>query len=253
MNYSEAEAALSYISPNCTRDDWWPILAAIKSEHGDAGYSLALQWSQNGDTFSQQEFDSTWRSLTDGGVTIKTLFRQALDRGWKPDKLSDRSPNFGDRQRPKPPPAQSKTVDYARRLREAMNRDDQHVAAHPYATRKGITWACGAGRATASGRLIGQDADCIVVPMRLLDGTFTGVEVINSEGTKQTFGRKGMLVLGNTLDESLPIYIVEGWADAASLWRIMGNVVVIAAFGKANMEKAYDQFPNRFCTLVEDA
>jgi hypothetical protein len=77
-----------------------------------------------------------------------------------------------------------------------VDRDDAAVAAHPYAIRKKITHAAGAGRSRVTGSVVGQDADCIVVPYRTLAGELVGVECINAEGAKQTFGRKGVLVLG---------------------------------------------------------
>jgi putative DNA primase/helicase len=85
-----------------------------------------------------------------------------------------------------------------------VDRADAAVAAHPYAIRKQITHAAGAGRARVTGSVVGQDADCIVVPYRTLDGELVGVECINAEGAKQTFGRKGVLVLGNDQDSPVP-------------------------------------------------
>ncbi len=132
-------------------------------------------------------------------------------------------------------------------------REDSYVAAHPYAIRKGIDWACGVGRGKASGKLIGKNADCLIVPMRTVSGELRGVEVINAEGEKQTFGNKGMLVLGNDLDTTLPIYIVEGWADAASLWRMLGNVIVVAAFSKSRLKSVFEEIDDSRCCIVEDA
>jgi phage/plasmid primase-like uncharacterized protein len=68
-------------------------------------------------------------------------------------------------------------------------------------------------------------------------GEFRGVEAINSEGSKQTFGAKGTLVLGNDLDPTLRQLVVEGWATAATLLRwFRGNAAVYVAFGKGRLE-----------------
>ena len=154
-------------------------------------------------------------------------------------------------------PEISKTQHYAESLWAAANNNDAYVAGHPYSLRKGIQWACGAGRGSASGRLLGQEADCVIVPQRTLQGVFAGVECINPEGIKQSFGNKGVLMLGNTLDRTLPIYITEGWADAVSAWKLFGDVIVIAVFGKGQQDKVADEIlvikPERNIIIVRDS
>ena len=131
------------------------------------------------------------------------------------------------------------------------------MVSHPYCVRKGIQWACGAGRGSASGKLIGNGADCVIVPQRTLTGVFTGAECINPEGVKQSFGKKGVLTLGNTLDKTLPVYVVEGWADGAAAWRYYGNVVVLVTFGKGKQDSTAQRLnelrPNRDIIIVRDA
>ena len=64
----------------------------------------------------------------------------------------------------------------------------------------------------------------------------SGVECINADGVKQAFGRKGVLLLGNTINKTIPQYITEGWADAVATWRYFGDVVVVAVFGIARLD-----------------
>ena len=154
-------------------------------------------------------------------------------------------------------PEASKTQPYAESLWKAANSDDGYVASHPYCARKDINWACGAARGSASGKLIGRASDCVILPQRTLEGDFCGVECISPKGVKQSFGRKGVLTLGNTLDKTLPIYITEGWADAVSAWILFGNVVVIAVFGKNHQDKMADEIlatePERNIIIVRDS
>ena len=123
-----------------------------------------------------------------------------------------------------PPPMASKSkrentpYRYAYELWKAADRNDATVAAHPYAQRKEVTWAAGAGRVKASGKLNGKDSDCLVLPMRTWANELVGVEVINAEGWKQTFGNEGILQLGNTINKTIPLYITEGWADAVATY-----------------------------------
>lgn len=81
--------ALDHISPNLCRDDWFKVLAGIKSECGDAGYDIARNWSMSGDTYREADFNSTWKSAkANGGVTVGTLYHFAREAGWKPEKVT---------------------------------------------------------------------------------------------------------------------------------------------------------------------
>jgi len=110
--------------------------------------------------------------------------------------------------------------------------DDATVASHPYAKLKGITHAFGARRGVAGGARVGYNVDCILVPNRNWDGEFIGVEIINASKDKQTYGNKGLLILGNPEDAPL-IHICEGWATAWALSQMFTNrFAAIVCFGK---------------------
>ena len=167
------------------------------------------------------------------------------------------------RRAPAAPQAASYTAAYALKLWQAARTDDAIVAAHPYAIRKDITWAAGAGRVRVpKGSVVGDGADCLVIPIRSMDGRVIAVQAINASGAKQTFGPMGddgCLILGNTLDRSIPWVIVEGWADAVSLvFHIYkGNAVAVAAFGINRMERiaraVADHYQPDEIVILEDA
>ena len=184
----------------------------------------------------------------------------AKENGWRRDAPTTPVPA----PRPAPKQQQSSTAPYASKLWLAANKwlqdddwlsqpsTDELIAAHPYAIAKGITHAGGAGITTASGSVIGQNQNCIIVPIRENGtGKVQAVEVINPDGIKQTFGPKagGYLLLGNTLDKSIPWYVVEGWADAYStVWHLNNrdgskrdNCACAVAFGKTNLENCANQ------------
>ena len=90
--------------------------------------------------------------------------------------------------------------------------------------------------------IIGRNTDCLIVPIRdIQTNKVQGVQCINSEGSKQTFGSVsgGGLILGNTLDKSLIWYVTEGWASAVSMvfHHQKGNGVCASSFGKSNQHK----------------
>lgn len=237
--------ALTWISSDCDRDAWVRILMAIKSALGDAGRDVAEDWSARADSYQPAAFRATWRSIKEGGgITVATLFKLAADAGYRPGGFMKPPPMPEPRPVAPEPPA---TLPYARAIWDRVNRDDAHVAAHPYARRKGIEHAAGAGRATASGTLLGRDADCIVIPLRTYpEEQFCGVECVNEEGKKQTFGSKGVLILGNDLDASLPQLVCEGWACGVGLFLLYhGNVAVYCAFSKGRLPSVAKQLEAR--------
>ena len=65
-------------------DEWLKVLMAIHQAFGDAGLGLAIQWGEGG----PGEVERKWRSFHSdgnplGAVTVGTIFKMAMDRGWK--------------------------------------------------------------------------------------------------------------------------------------------------------------------------
>ena len=81
---ANVENALTFVSPEICRNEWVRIAMAIKSELGEAGYSIFDNWSQGSDKYIACDCRDTWRSIKcDGGVTIATLFGKAKEHGKK--------------------------------------------------------------------------------------------------------------------------------------------------------------------------
>jgi len=239
--------ALRWISPDCEREHWVRILMGIKSALGDQGRDIAEGWSQGSDRFNVRDFRDTWRSIAEGGgITAASLFKLARDAGWQ----GSAEPPPRPRQKPvELAPEPPRTLPFARAIWQRVKRDDACVAAHPYCIRKGITHAAGAGRATVSSPRIGQNIDCIVVPLRTLGGEFVGVECIDPDGRKTTLGSKGMLILGNDLDPALPMLVVEGWASAVhALNAYRWNACAVVAGGKHRLDKVAEELDRRYPT-----
>lgn len=155
--------------------------------------------------------------------------------------------------RPKPRPKVEeppKTLPYALELWKGATDDDATVAAHPYAIKKRIGHAFGARRGKASGRLIGKDADCLIIQNRNWDNDLVGVECINAEGAKQTFGSKGMLVLGHPEGADI-VHICEGWATAYAISQLFPRpFACVVAFGKSKLERFASDAKVRFRGIV---
>lgn len=82
----DIEEALTHISPN-GYEDWINVGMALKStdiEDSDA-FGIWDCWSYDGDTYNCKEMESKWTSFTEreGGITIATLFKMAIDNRYK--------------------------------------------------------------------------------------------------------------------------------------------------------------------------
>ena len=132
---------------------------------------------------------------------------------------------------------------------------------HAYLVAKGIDFQAGVKRGPVYGSVIsklktrfgtarfgsgwawqGIDSlavDCIVVPIyRIGELTLQGVECINAEGRKQTFGKKlgGCFMFGDERQQDCCWYVHEGWASAAVSFRYHGARVSVCAFGKSQLD-----------------
>jgi hypothetical protein len=230
----EIEQALASI-PAHDRDTWIQCGMAIKVALGDAGFDIWDRWSQTAENYQERDARDVWKSFHGTGVGLGTLFYHARMSGWNPPHR----PSVATSERER-----SSTKAYALELwLQARARcQDADITSHPYAIAKGIESAGGAGRTKASGRVIGKDADCIVIPIRdIQTERVQGVQCINANGGKQNFGSVSGngLLLGNTLDKRLPWFVCEGWASAYStvFHHQKGNGVCAVAFGKSNMQK----------------
>ena len=159
------------------------------------------------------------------------------------------------------PTNQSKTQRYALELWSQASGDP---LTHPYVQSKQIVIDKGVARHTnVTGAVVGQHADCLLIPfIDFSTGQVQGVQVINAEGKKQTFGvLKGHgFVVGDTANRSCRWFVVEGWADAVSLVHsaYQGEAVAFVAFGMNMMRPLAERIqsiysPEQPICIVEDA
>jgi predicted P-loop ATPase len=83
-----ARRLLDHISPNCDRDIWLRIGAALRHELGDGGYALFDDWSRGApDLYDKYDAINLWKSLDrpkGRKCTAGTLYHHAKQGGWKP-------------------------------------------------------------------------------------------------------------------------------------------------------------------------
>ena len=86
---SKIEDALRFISPDAY-ETWYKIGAAIYSALGESGFYLFDRWSSQSSKYNAAETSKQYRDssrLTE--ITIATVFKLAIDNGWKPPKQND--------------------------------------------------------------------------------------------------------------------------------------------------------------------
>lgn len=81
-----AADALQFISPDLHYDEWIAIGQALHTAFGHAGLSIWHSWSAQGSKYKgEKDIEQHWRSFKpDGGITLGSLFHQAMERGYKP-------------------------------------------------------------------------------------------------------------------------------------------------------------------------
>lgn len=237
VSVEAARAALRVI-PSDDRDVWWRMGMALKSEFGEDGLELFVDWSERGKTFDLGALKSSWKGFdAAGAVTIGSLIAEAKKYGFNPKDFA-----------PVPPLSKS---DRARLKKEREEREHEaaaelevkHEAAavdaaqvwagasdtgdSPYLARKGVH-AYGL-------RFLPRGV--LLVPLRDGAGKLWNVQRIVAKGDKR-FPAGGRVsgcfhVLGD-MASSAWVLIAEGYATAATLHAATGYAVVVA-FNEVNL------------------
>lgn len=79
----EAAELLSFVSPDCSREEWVRVGMALRDEFGDEACGLWHEWSGKSGKYKAQEAQAQWRSFHKTGITIATLYDMAMLNGWK--------------------------------------------------------------------------------------------------------------------------------------------------------------------------
>lgn len=255
--------ALAHISPDCPRDEWARIAAALKSEwDGEEGFALFRDWSETGAAFDEKDCRSTWKSLkAQGAVKLGTLFHIAQQNGFKFPKSSELPAA------PSPAEIERRQAERARAIEaEAARTAAAHAAVaaeatalwqaaaeavtHPYLTKKGIR---------AHGTRVAADG-ALLVPVRTPAGELVNVQRIlpnaNSDKRFLKGGRKAgcMAWLGQP-EGAAVMAVCEGFATAASVHEATG-LPVATAFDAGSLlavaEALRAQHPEALIVLAGD-
>ncbi|MDR5772469.1 MULTISPECIES: DUF927 domain-containing protein [unclassified Caballeronia] len=253
--------ALSYIPPDCERDVWFRVAAALKNGEGEAAFETFDTWSKASPNYSAADTRDTWRSIRpDAGITIATLFAIAKQYGYNtrskvgtvvdPKEVERRRAERDtrvaqDAQKREVKRKHAASLALAVIEKAGSARDD-----HPYLLCKGVSAVDTLREMDAAKlqRLIGYRPQCggshlegrILIAPVTISGAITTVEMIDESGRKSALanGEKagGCWFACALPEKSERILIAEGVATALSAHLCTGDAAV-AALSAGNLMK----------------
>ena len=136
--------ALAHI-PAHDRDLWVKMAFAVKSEHGEEGFTAWDEWSRSADSYRERSAREVWKSAKPGNITIGTLLHEAKQRGFALNGEGARiDPAEIERQHRERAEADTKAETERRAQAVKWAREIWKAAAparqdHPYVQRKAVT------------------------------------------------------------------------------------------------------------------
>lgn len=256
-------AALQYIPPNLSRDEWARVGMAIKSEFPDeTGYDLFFYWSQPADNFDGKACRDAWKSFKAGGaVTIGTLLHLAKSHGYE-------LPKDGQRAAPLSPEALAERQHQQEQAHEREQAETRlrheaaaSEAAHQWASASDEGQSPYLERKEVQAHGLRFAGDVVLVPLGDEPGIVYNLQSIAPSGEKRFLsgGRKSGLwhMLGTVPDVSVDvgagdrpalapvILLAEGYATGATLHEATGWPVAVA-FDAGNLGKVAHALRQRY-------
>ena len=81
----DVQDALFTIDPDCDYQTWMTMGMALKDGLGDKGFQLWDDWSKRGSKYpkgGEQNTLKKWKSFNSEGITINTMYAEAIGAGW---------------------------------------------------------------------------------------------------------------------------------------------------------------------------
>lgn len=247
LTNEQIRLALSYCDVE-DQETWVMCGMAVKSELGEAGREMWLEWSAQGSTFKLKEALARWKSFNmSGRIRIGSLIFEAQKYGFKLEKDAPKvSQHVQEQRRLARLEAErlakieeQKTIELqAEKAKTASYiwRKAKPCESHPYLTKKDVL---------AHGLRV-DDKGSLIVPM-VHRGRITSLQFINADGEKKMmYGAKKSGSYYRIGDETDCILICEGWATGATLHEAT-QLCVYVAFDSGNLlnvaKEVRKQFP----------
>ncbi|CAE6863999.1 hypothetical protein R69608_00358 [Paraburkholderia nemoris] len=239
-NAGRARDALLALDAGAPRDEWVRVGMAAKA----AGLSEDdfLEWSAGGANYDgERDARSVWRSIKpDGGIGEGTLFRMAIDAGWRDTHAHNGT------QVARAPVTNLAKADTSRKPRTGVAPTfDGYPAAsanHPYITAKrgnpaGLRMVPDTDSLTIGGQSV---AGWLAVPARTLDGVLQTVQYIPAPGTGKKLNAPGasfgnaLFVVGDIATDGT-VYVCEGIGQAWACAKADYHAAAAVTFGSGRV------------------
>ena len=221
------QSALPYIN-SLPRDNWLTVAMGLKSELGEAGFPIFIDWSKSAESYNERDALSVWRSIKLGGrVTIGSVFYLAKQSGWRDTMPKPSADDVAERR--KIASIAAERAERERLERQLLQAESARIIwkqagqadpSHPYLVRKRIK--------PHGVRQIGHS---LLIPMLDMEGTIWNLQSIDPTGKKLfRAGRaSGLFVaIGGNPDGTSTLVICEGFATGATLHEQTGFPVLCA-------------------------
>ncbi|HDR9078207.1 TPA: AAA family ATPase [Burkholderia vietnamiensis] len=250
---SRARDALFSLDAGCPRSEWVSAGMAAKA----AGLTEAdfLEWSATGANFGgERDAKSTWKSFKqDGGIGPATLFRMAMDAGWRDTHPRNVMPAA---RVPVTKPASSDTLRKPRtNLAATFDSYPLARADHPYIVAKrgtpdGLHVVPKDDTLTIGGQRV---AGWLAVPVRSLDGTLCTVQFIPPPGAGKKLNapgasfNDGLFMVGDITPDGT-LYVCEGIGQAWACAKADYHAAAAVTFGFGRTRSIAKVLRRRFPT-----
>ena len=248
-------SALNYIASD-DRQVWLEIGMAIKSDLGDEGFAIWDRWSQSANSYSEKTSRIVWKSIKYGGrITIATLYKRAIEGGWKDD---------GKMPSPAQEEARKQRVEREAQVAEAETKR-RHAAAAHYAESMLKTAVADSHqylveKGFAAEKLPVLPDGRLFIPMRdMLNNRIIGAQFIrlvdNAWDKKFLTGQRSsgaVYRLGRAPDAILCEGVATGLTILAAVRQMQVNLAVVVCFSAGNIVKVARNLPGRNCCLADN-
>ena len=234
--------ALYAIPPDIDRETWFRIGCAFQANGGDE--DTFDNWSSKAGNYNKKDCHDMWKSVKPGnGIGIGTLFKIALEHGWRTsgDRPEHQAPT---KSRPGMKPS------------EVWERCVAATNAHGYIVKKR---AAGVPldnlKVVPEGdplRIAGSSmAGYLAVPAYAPDGVLQSLQFIPPPGAGKKVNLPGAAMAGATFifGNDGPTYLCEGIGQAAAVWQATGHRAV-CCFGWGNVRLVAQTMRDRDATAV---
>lgn len=198
LTTEQIQTALSFVDYE-EQETWYTMGMAVKSELGESGKQMWLDWSSNGSTFKLKEALSRWKSFKiSGGIRIGTLIKEATKYGFKLQSDAPKVSKAIQKQRQEMRQKLEKeaeqhakdTLDLQRKQAlkaRSIFRSAKEVDAHPYLTKKDIlAHGCRVGSWAYKDEddQLKTENNALIVPL-YFRGSMVSVQAIFPNGVKK--------------------------------------------------------------------